>query len=190
VLAAGRGSRFQGRQVATKALAVLDGRPLVAWALAAPIEAGCHPVMLVVGHRGGRVADAAPAGVIVVRSRRWRRGISASLTAALDAVEPFVQVTALCVGLADQPRIGPEAYRRLAAAHAAGATFAVATYDGKRRNPVLLARELWPQARALTGDVGARQLMDRFPVTEVDCTSTGSPVDVDTLGDLAALGDG
>ena len=90
----------------------------------------------------------------------------------------------MCVGLADQPLVGPAAYRRLVAAYDAGATLAVATYGGRRQNPVLLARELWPRVRKLSGDVGARALMDEVPVTEVDCTGTGRPDDVDTVEDL------
>jgi CTP:molybdopterin cytidylyltransferase MocA len=42
----------------------------------------------------------------------------------------------------DQPAVGAEAYRRLARAYDAGATLAVATYDGRRQNPVLIARSL------------------------------------------------
>ena len=68
----------------------------------------------------------------------------------------------------------------------AGAALAVATYDGRRGNPVALARPLWTAARALTGDAGARQLMDGSEV-EVDCTGTGDPADVDTLDDLRSL---
>jgi len=83
--------------------------------------------------------------------------------------------------------MGAEAYRRLAAAHAAGATIAVATYDGRRRNPVLLGRAIWGEARRLTGDTGARTLLDASGVIEVDCTGTGDPRDVDTLEDLRAL---
>ena len=49
-----------------------------------------------------------------------------------------------------------------------------------------LARPLWAAARSLTGDAGARQLMDGSE-TEVDCTGTGDPVDVDTLDDLRSL---
>jgi len=93
-------------------------------------------------------------------------------------------VGAVAVGLADQPLVGADAYRRLADAYQGGATLAVATYRGKRGNPVLLARSLWAEARRLDGDVGARALMDDHDVVEVDCTDTGDPNDVDTLDDL------
>lgn len=185
VLAAGRGVRL-GREV-PKPLIEYRGRPLVAWALGAAVASGCDPVLLVVGHAGEEVARAAPPGVEVVHAPGWSKGISQSLRAALDALEPREEVDAVCVGLADQPRVGPEAYRRLVAAGEAGATIAVATYHGVRGNPVLLARSTWPAARALVGDEGARQLMGRHPVVEVDCTGTGDPSDVDTIGDLQAL---
>jgi CTP:molybdopterin cytidylyltransferase MocA len=72
------------------------------------------------------------------------------------------------------------------AATEGGAALAVATYHGVRGNPVLVGRPLWPAARALTGDAGARQLMDGSEI-EVDCTGTGDPADVDTLDDLRSL---
>jgi CTP:molybdopterin cytidylyltransferase MocA len=151
-------------------------------------------VVLVVGHRGGAVARAAPGGVLVVRARRWRRGIARSLRAALETLEPWPEVGAVVVGLADQPLVGADAYRRLADAHRAGTGLAVATYHGRRGNPVLLSRSVWPAARRLDGDEGARALMDDHGVVEVECTDTGSAADVDTLDDLRsaerALGKG
>jgi molybdenum cofactor cytidylyltransferase len=185
VLAAGRGSRLGGDE--PKPLARLDDRPLVAWALEAALASGLRPVWLVTGHGSRAVAAAAPPGVDVVHNRHWRRGIAGSLRAALDALEPYVQVDAVCVGLADQPRVGAEAYQRLAAVHGEGAQFAVATYGGVRGNPVLLGRSLWAEARTLEGDVGARQLMRDHDVVEVPCDGTGSAVDVDTPEDLRQL---
>jgi molybdenum cofactor cytidylyltransferase len=185
VLAAGRGSRIEGRT--PKPLLALRGRPLVAWALDAARASGCAPVVLVVGHRASKVGDAAPAGVIVTPARRWRRGIARSLRAALETLDGWAQVQAVCIGLADQPLVGPEAYRRLAAAHADGAELAVATYGGERANPVLLGRARWPEARALDGDEGARALMRRYEPIEVPCDGTGDPTDVDTLDDLRRL---
>jgi molybdenum cofactor cytidylyltransferase len=181
VLAAGRGSRLGGD--VPKPLVELRGRPLVSWALDAATGSGLRPVVLVVGHHGNAVARVAPEGVIVVRSRRWRRGIARSLRAALEVLEPWAQVGAVAVGLADQPLVGPDAYRRLAGASREGASLAVATYHGQRRNPVLLGRTMWAKARQLDGDEGARVLMDEGAV-EVDCTDTGSAADVDTLDDL------
>lgn len=188
VLAAGRGTRLgAGRSSVPKPLLELQGKPLVAWALETVMSTELRPAVLVVGYRGGAVQDAAPPGVIAVRALTWRRGIAHSLRAALRAVEGWTATTALCIGLADQPLMGADAYRRLAAAHADGAELAVATYDGERGNPVLIGRSLWPEALRLRGDVGARALMAAHEVVDVDCTGTGNPRDVDTLDDLRAL---
>lgn len=187
VLAAGRGARGGFDAQRPKPLVELRGRPLVDWALTAASESGLRPVVLVVGYAARRVTAAATPGVNVVRARRWRGGISRSLRAALGALDGRAQVGAVCIGLADQPLVGPESYRRLAAAYHDGATLAVATYGGARRNPVLVARELWGETAGLRGDEGARALMRTHPVTEVPCDGTGSAEDVDTLEALAAL---
>jgi molybdenum cofactor cytidylyltransferase/nicotine blue oxidoreductase len=145
--------------------------------------------VLVVGHQGTKVGRVVPQGVTVVRARGWRSGIARSLRAALEALDGWAQVGAVCIGLADQPRVGAEAYRRLAAAYDDGASLAVATYGGVRANPVLLGRGLWPEARRLSGDEGARALMRTHAVVEVPCDGTGDPADVDTLDDLHAMQD-
>ena len=187
VLAAGRGSRVVGAGDTAKPLLELRGRPLVSWALDAAMGSELRPVVLVVGHQGSKVEKLAPQGVSVVRSRAWRSGIARSMRTALDALEGWAQVSAVCIGLADQPRVGAEAYRRLAAAYDDGASLAVATYGGARANPVLIGRDLWPEARKLDGDEGARALMRTHPVVEVACDGTGHPDDVDTLDDLRAM---
>ncbi|MFN8026347.1 MAG: nucleotidyltransferase family protein [Acidimicrobiia bacterium] len=187
VFAAGRGSRLGGD--ASKPLLEWRGRPLLAWALDAAVGSGLAPVVVTVGYRADEVRAAVPAGVEIVDNPAWEEGIASSLRAVLRALEPRADVTAVVVGLADQPRTGAEAYRRLAAAHEAGAELAVATYEGRRGNPVLLARSLWAQACELTGDAGARQLMGSgaVTVTEVPCDGTGTADDVDTLEDLGRL---
>jgi molybdenum cofactor cytidylyltransferase len=185
VLAAGRGTRLGAD--AAKPLLEWHGRPLVAWATDAALRSGLAPVVLVTGYRGAEVAATAPDEVTVVDNAAWHAGIASSLGAALATLAPMAEVGAVCVGLADQPRVGPDAYRRLAAAYRDGATFAVATYGGVRANPVLLARSLWDEARALTGDEGARVLMASHTVVDVPCDGTGSPADVDTYEDLGRL---
>jgi CTP:molybdopterin cytidylyltransferase MocA len=99
-------------------------------------------------------------------------------------------VGAVVVALADQPLVGAEAVARLIAAYRNGAIVAVAAYDGKARNPVLLARECWAEVIAMaTGDQGARPFLRARPdlVTVVECGDTGRPDDIDTPADLARI---
>ena len=74
----------------------------------------------------------------------------------------------------------------------AGASVVVAAYDGRPRNPVLLAREHWPEVIAMaTGDQGARAFLRARPglVTLVECGDTGRPDDIDTPADLERVRD-
>jgi nicotine blue oxidoreductase len=186
VLAAGRGSRLGSVAAPAKPLLAFRGRPLVAHALEAATASALDPVVLVVGHEADAVAAVAPDGVDVVRNDGWAAGISSSLHAALRSLQSR-SVDGVVVGLADQPLVGADAWRRIGAAHANGATLAVATYGGRRGNPVLLARAAWPDALELRGDEGARQLFRDHNVVEVPCDGTGSPDDVDTLQDLERI---
>jgi molybdenum cofactor cytidylyltransferase len=183
VLAAGRGVRFGGD--APKSLSLLRGRPLVAYALDAACASDCSPVLLVVSDE--RVAAAAGDDIEIVRNDAPERGIASSLRCALRRLEADGPVPAAVVGLADQPLVGAEAYRRVARAYDDGARLAYATYDGARGNPVLIARAYWPEAMELTGDEGARVLFRRHPGVAVPCDDTGADADVDTPQDLAEL---
>jgi molybdenum cofactor cytidylyltransferase len=185
ILAAGGGTRAGGS--APKPLLHLRGRPLVSWALDSARASGLRPVLLVVGHEADAVGAVAPHGVEVVVSTDWHRGIAHSLRAALGALSGRPAVDAACIGLADQPLVGADAYRRVGAAYDDGTDLAVATYGDVRGNPVLLRRSRWGEAMRLEGDEGARVLFRRHPVMEVPCDGTGDPSDVDTLDDLRAM---
>ncbi len=180
ILAAGRARRFGGGKV----VAPLGGTPLVRHAVDAALASELRPIVVVVAQFALKIESVLPAGVDVVRAPAARLGIAHSLRALVQALEGWRQVGAVCVGLADQPLIGPDAYRRLAAAYAAGADFAVATYGGERQHPVLIGRDLWPQVRTLRGDVGARALMESVVPLDVPCDGTGRPDDIDTPDDL------
>jgi CTP:molybdopterin cytidylyltransferase MocA len=71
-----------------------------------------------------------------------------------------------------------------------GASIAVASYGGRPRNPVLIARQHWDEVLAMAeGDVGARPFLRAHPelVTLVECGDTGRPDDIDTPEDLARV---
>ena len=187
LLAAGEGSRF-GRP---KALVELDGQTLAERGVAMLRTGGAEPVLIVTG--AAQVELAAELRVRTVYNGQWRTGMGSSLRAALRALtelEVGPEVGAAVVALADQPLVGAEAVGRLIAAYQAGAGVAVAAYGGKPRNPVLLAREHWPEVVAsATGDQGARAFLRARPelVTLVECGDTGRPDDIDTPADLEQI---
>jgi CTP:molybdopterin cytidylyltransferase MocA len=191
LLAAGEGSRL-GRP---KALIELGGRSLVRRGIALLRDGGTSPVIVVSGATGPleiQLADAGVSGsgpsVISVHNRDWQSGMGSSLAVGLAAVP--AECAAAVLALADQPLVGPDAVRRLIAAYAGGASVAVACYDGRPRNPVLIGREHWPEVIGLAaGDVGARPFLraHRDLVTEVECGDTGRPDDIDTPEDLARI---
>jgi molybdenum cofactor cytidylyltransferase len=188
VLAAGRGVRFGGDT--PKPLLELGGRPLVRHAVDAARASGFAPVVVVVASDGVAAvleADVQSDAVRLAYNDAPERGISSSLQVALRALEAETAVEGVVVGLADQPLVGADAYRRLAGAFEAGTELAVATYAGTRGNPVLIGRAYWSEAMALSGDEGARVLIRRHGAREVPCDGTGRPTDVDTPQDLIAL---
>ena len=188
LLAAGQGSRF-GRP---KALVELDGQTLAERGIGMLRAGGAEPVLIVTGAAPVELGPEHQARTVY--NGEWRTGMGSSLRAGLRALTdpdagPHVgpHVGAAVVALADQPLVGAAAVSRLIAAYRAGAGVAVAAYDGRPRNPVLLAREHWPEVIAMaTGDQGARAFLRAHPdlVTLVECGDTGRPDDIDTPADL------
>jgi CTP:molybdopterin cytidylyltransferase MocA len=179
LLAAGAGKRLG----TPKALVELGGRRLVDRGVDLLRGGGTAPVLVVTGAAPVSVPD-----VILVPNPDWPSGMGSSLAAGLRAVPP--ECAAAVIALVDQPLVGAGAVRRLLSAHRAGAELAVATYDGRPRNPVLLARSHWAGViAAADGDVGARPYLRAHPglVTLVECADVGAPDDVDTPEDLARV---
>ena len=180
LLAAGEGSRF-GQP---KALVTLGGQTLAERGARLLRAGGADPVLIIAGAAPVEVGDAE-----TVNNPDWRTGMGSSLRAALRALAS-ADAGAAVIALADQPLVGREAVGRLIAAYEAGATVAVAAYGGQPRNPVLLAREHWPEViETATGDQGARAFLRAHPdlVTLVECGDTGRPDDIDTRADLERI---
>lgn len=180
LLAAGAGRRMGG----PKALLILDGERLVERGIRLLREGGCDPVLVVLGAQADVVWPWC-AGAETVEATGWHEGMGASLRAGLAALEG--RTDSCVVALVDQPLVRAEAVRRLLAADGPAA---VATYDGRARNPVRLDARLWAEVAATAvGDAGARTWLRANPeqVTEVDCTDVGAPDDLDVPADLERL---
>jgi CTP:molybdopterin cytidylyltransferase MocA len=185
VLAAGAGSRFGGG----KLLAPFGKGTLFEATLLGLREAPVDETIVVVGNDAEGLRGLCESqGVSIAENPDWAEGMATSVRKGLASCSPDAR--AAVVVLADQPLVGAKAVERLVRAHEEGASVAVATYGGKRRNPVLFARGVWPMlGEELSGDEGARGFLRRHPemVTEVPCDDVADPTDVDTVEDLRRL---
>ena len=108
-------------------------------------------------------------------------GLASSLRAGIASL-PSDSDGAL-VHLADMPGVTPEALRAMTVAftRTGGQAIVRATHGGKRGNPVILPRSVYSQVARLTGDTGARAIVEGFagPVIDVEIGEAAS-LDVDT----------
>ncbi|TCS12824.1 molybdenum cofactor cytidylyltransferase [Caulobacter sp. BK020] len=193
ILAAGAGRRFARRPGERKLLAAFEGRPLVAGALDAAFAAPAQRVLLVTD------GDAELAAFAVAQARTSGRdadfeivvaadaaaGMGASLRAAIQALPPHSDGAFVFLG--DMPRVPAGLARELARALVPGVDAAAPRFEGRRGHPVLFGRACFPALLALSGDVGARELLaglgDRLAL--VDSPDAGVLFDVDRPADLA-----
>ena len=196
VLAAGLGRRFGGG----KLLAPYAGRPLIEGALAAAFAAPAVSVVVVTGAQGEAVETAARAfaechgetgRLRLVRAERYAEGMAWSLRAAIAALPAGAAGAFLFLG--DMPRVNPAVLAALAAAVAQGAPAAAPVFEGARGHPVLVSGSLFPELLALTGDAGARAVLDRLGdgLVRIEAPHDGVLFDVDTPEalEIAAIAD-
>ena len=169
VLAAGEGRRFGG----PKAPVEVDGERMVDRAVRCLREAGCSPVLVVLGAWADEVPDAE-----VVVNADWPEGMGSSLRAGLAALSQRPEPDAVVVTLVDLPGMTPAAVLRVLEANG---ELVVATYDGTRGHPVRFARAHWPAIIASAhGDEGARgYLGTRTDVTFVEVGDVARGDDLD-----------
>jgi molybdenum cofactor cytidylyltransferase len=185
VLAAGRSQRF-GR---SKLLESVHGEPLVRRAACLAREACGECSILVAGHERAAVTTAAgdlPQFLIV--NDRYEEGIGGSIALAARAV--WHTADALLLLFADQPLITAQHLRALIAEWGgADDVIAATAFSGTMGPPVLFPRSALAALGELSGDQGAKSLLQspRFDVRTVPLEDAA--IDIDTPADLEKLPD-
>jgi molybdenum cofactor cytidylyltransferase len=175
VLLAAGGSRRFGRP---KQLARIAGESILRRAVRSAVAiapGGCVVVLGAQAERLRQELSGLPAQVVV--NRAWRRGLSSSLVAGIDAL-PQAARAALLV-LADQASLGPGDLALVAAAWQARPRSVVASLAGGVLGPpAVFPRRHFGELRRLRGDQGR-------PVVGIELP--GAALDVDTPADAARV---
>ena len=181
VLAAGSSSRLGE----AKQLVRLGGERLLERAVRIALEAGCEPVVVVLGARAEQIKAACHLrGAVVLRQPGWAEGMAASIRLGIETLQN--EVDAAVVLGCDQPAVGAahlRALMELAGADSdrpAGRVVASA-YAGKRGIPACFPADVFEELKRLRGDKGARDLLQMAHAVDLP----DGELDIDTVEALA-----
>ncbi len=192
ILAAGQAQRM-GRP---KQLLLYRGKTLIGHVLSEAVQV-LSPVVLVVGAYADEVraaASEATGGLHVqcLENMNWKAGLASSIRAGVDFVLKRTDAEAVLLMAGDQPFIAARHLRAMCAAFSSAERnpapdIVAAEYAGTLGIPAVFGRSLFPRLLTLTGDKGARALMQDATLRVTPFPLPEAAVDVDTPEDAAAL---
>jgi molybdenum cofactor cytidylyltransferase len=184
VLLAAGFARRMGRQ---KLLLELRGKPVVRWS-AERLLAHVEDVVVVTGQDDRAVRDAlAGLAVRFAVNPHPQNGQGRSIAIGIGALKPWTR--AALVALGDQPRVPDDVVAALVETfRRTGRAIVAPVYRGAQGTPVLFSREVFAELQALSGDAGARSVVEADPArVERVAFDLPMPADVDTPEDYARL---
>lgn len=186
VLAAGGSSRM-GQP---KQLLRLGGTSLLRRSVSAALEAGCRPVVAVLGSRAGRArAEVEDLPITIVVNENWREGMAISIRTGLEALlhaEPGAEAALLLV--CDQPHLSSALLKRLCAAFDGRTGRRVAcAYAGTVGVPALFHYSLFNRLARLEGDRGAKSLLLEGQDDLITISWPEGATEIDRPGDCSVL---
>jgi len=185
ILAAGSSSRM-GRP---KQLLPLDGEPMLLRAVEAALKSAAWPIVVVLGANAEQIRPILSRHpVLIAENPAWIEGMASSLRTGISTLRQFSRsLDAAVVALCDQPKFTSEVIRRLVQTHQATQRSVVASrYNGRNGAPALFLREHFSKLINLTGEEGARALLNSSGdhVATIDLPELAA--DLDTPADYAA----
>jgi len=183
VLAAGASLRLgQAKQ-----LLAIAGEPLLQRAVRIADEAGCQPIIVVLGFEADRMRSALNGvRVIVAVNEGWRAGMGSSMRCGVEAalrISPPPEDILLMV--CDQIRLSPDVLRQLLRLRGlANHPITAARYSGRLGVPAVFSPIFFPDLLDVSGDEGARGILERNVALVGAVDFLEGELDLDTPDDL------
>lgn len=188
LLAAGKGSRFDPAGNQNKLLQITANGQLVAENSARNLLAVLPDSLAILSTTSSidtlelLSSTLQKTGCMLTVCSNAEQGMAASLVHGLQQSADYA---GWIIALADMPYVKPDSIKKLLHTMQAGADIGVLVYQGQRGNPVGFSRKYLDQLLALSGDQGARKLLQQYLVTEIAVDDPGILHDIDVPEDLA-----
>lgn len=177
ILAAGASTRLGE----PKQLVVLAGETLLGRAVRIAVEAGCAPVVVVLGASAETVAQGCDLGAAeIVVHPAWQEGMASSIRVGIEAIA--ARAEGAIVMTCDQPAVTREHLAELMAAGRNGGEVVGSGYGKMRGVPAFFPGTRFRELLVLSGDSGARHLLAEAHTLALP----GGEHDVDTPSALSA----
>lgn len=182
ILAAGGSTRL-GQP---KQLLAIGGESLVQRAIRVATDAGCAPIVAVVGDQRERIeANLRQTSAQIVHNADWERGVGGSIRCGLGQL---LKLDAVVVMACDQPLVDAALIRALIAESETSAKpIVTCSYAQTLGIPALFDRSCFEALRELPDDSGAKPLIEADLSRVARVEFEAAALDIDTPADAARL---
>lgn len=184
ILAAGASTRMG----TPKQLLDVGGKPLLRRAVDAALASPAWPVVVVLGAHAAQIRPLlARLPVLVVENAAWSEGMAASIREGVTTLQQFSRgLDAAIIALCDQPAFSADVIGQLIAAQrTTGRSIVAARYSGRHGAPALFCHEHFSTLAHLTGEEGARALLNGGAAMVAAIDLPELAVELDTPEDVA-----
>jgi molybdenum cofactor cytidylyltransferase len=172
-----------------KQLLIFQGKTLLRRAIEAAVNAGCSPVVVVLGSDAGRMREEVDASIASFTiNSHWEKGMGGSIRAGIEQVEHLGKADAVLITLCDQPFVDAIVIRKMVDAHReSSGSIAAASYGGSPGAPAIFPRKYFRALRELPVTGGAKQLLVSHAAAVNLIDIGAAQFDIDTPDDYQNL---
>lgn len=180
ILAAGGSSRMGDQN---KLMMPFQGKPMLNHVVNASLNSNLTQTFVVVGHQSSEIKNLVQSDDIqCVENEQWETGMASSIVAGISQLKQF---DGFLILLGDMPLVTPKLINEIIV-HGSADKIVIPIKDGLHGNPVLFGSEFWNEITALSGDNGAKKVIQKNPscIVRINIESNAIFNDFDTQNSL------